>query len=236
VEGVIPSRLDPKARLRNIIVSSLPEQSDEPRIALCAHLDSMYTCPGANDNGGGLAALLALARHYAAHRPAVPLEFIFFNGEEWDLAGSKAYVARYVRPSQAGRYKLLLNLDGVSETVDGLQFWVGPEGFSAEFKKAVDQFGWERPLPKVYKFPPPLGSDHVPFYNVGVPVCMFTGYDIKKYHLPTDVYWDGGVDSICYVAELTRHLVDYFAARETRSPSRENRLALKPYFWSALEA
>jgi hypothetical protein len=235
VEGALHSRLAPQARLRNLIASTLPAESNEARIGLCAHLDSMYTCPGANDNGGGLAALLALARHYARHPPIIPLEFIFFNGEEWDLAGSKAFVARHVKPSQAGRYKLLFNLDGISETVDGLQFWVGPEGFAQELKEAVDAFRGQLPAPREYKFPPPLGSDHVPFYNVGVPVCMFTGYDIRKYHLPTDVYWPGGVESIHRVAELTRHLIDHFARRDTRYESRETLLGGRPYYWSVLE-
>jgi hypothetical protein len=235
VEGEIDSRLDPKARMRNVIASSLLEDSDEPRIALCAHLDSMYTCPGANDNAGGVSALLALARYYAKHKSRGPLEFIFFNGEEWDLAGSKAFVARYVKPHTVSRYKLLLNLDGISETVDGLQLWVGPEEFSRELKEAIDRFHLRLPRATLYKFPPPLGSDHVPFYNLGVPVCMFTGYDIKKYHLPSDTYWDGGVDSIRYVAELTRYLIDHFATRDMNYETRETMQASKPYFWSAVE-
>jgi hypothetical protein len=235
VEGEIDSRLDPKARMRNVIASSLLEDSDEPRIALCAHLDSMYTCPGANDNAGGVSALLALARYYAKDKSPGPLEFIFFNGEEWDLAGSKAFVARYVKSHTVDRYKLLFNLDGISETVDGLQLWVGPEGFSRELKEAIDRFDLRLPRTILYKFPPPLGSDHVPFYNMGVPVCMFTGYDIKKYHLPSDTYWDGGVDSIRYVAELTRHLIDLFATRDMNYETRETIQALKPYFWSAVE-
>jgi hypothetical protein len=235
VEGEIDSKLNPKARMRNVIASSLPEDSDEPRITLCAHLDSMYTCPGANDNAGGVSALLALARYYAKQKPPGPLEFIFFNGEEWDLAGSKAFVARYVKPHMVGRHKLLLNLDGISETADGLQLWVGPEEFAKELKEAIDRFEMRLPETVLYKFPPPLGSDHVPFYNLGVPVCMITGYDIKKYHLPIDTYWDGGVDSIHYVAELTRYLIDNFATRDMDYETRETVQASKPYFWSVVE-
>jgi hypothetical protein len=117
---------------------------------------------------------------------------------------------------------------------DSVQVWVGPEGFERQLKAAIDGFGHDRPLRKIYKFPPPLGADHVPFYHLGVPVIMFTGYDMVKYHLPTDTFWEGGVDNIHYMAQLTRHLVDTFGACEIDHATREALLA--PYRDSPVEA
>jgi hypothetical protein len=227
VEGEIDAQLNPEAKSKNVIASFNPQSSSQSKIVLCAHLDSMYICPGANDNAGGVAALLALARYYAQRGLDFAIEFIFFNAEEWDLAGSKAYVRDFITRENAQEIKMLLNLDGISEVGESLQIWVGPEGFEHDLKAVIDQFVHPRAVEKIYKFPPPLGADHVPFYNMGVPVIMFTGYDMVKYHLPIDTFWEGGVDNIAYVTELTRHIIDQFAGRELDYPTRESILA--PY-------
>src|SRR4051794_7514196 len=41
-----------------------------------AHYDSVFGCPGANDNGSGVAALLALARRFAGKQMAKTLRFV----------------------------------------------------------------------------------------------------------------------------------------------------------------
>jgi hypothetical protein len=55
VEGHIDVELDPQARTHNLIARYSPPGAALPRVALCCHLDSMYICPGANDNAGGAA-------------------------------------------------------------------------------------------------------------------------------------------------------------------------------------
>lgn len=47
-----------------------------------AHYDSEEDCPGANDNGSGVAALLELARLCAGHRVARTIRFVAFYDEE----------------------------------------------------------------------------------------------------------------------------------------------------------
>lgn len=54
-----------------------------PRIILVgAHYDSVFGAPGANDNGSGVAALLALARRFAAKKCDYTLRFVAFVNEE----------------------------------------------------------------------------------------------------------------------------------------------------------
>jgi Zn-dependent M28 family amino/carboxypeptidase len=54
-----------------------------PEILLIgAHYDSVSGSPGANDNGSGVAALLALARRFAARQPTSTLRFVAFVNEE----------------------------------------------------------------------------------------------------------------------------------------------------------
>ena len=47
-----------------------------------AHYDSVFGAPGANDNGSGVAAMLALARRFAARSTSSTLRFVAFVNEE----------------------------------------------------------------------------------------------------------------------------------------------------------
>jgi len=51
-------------------------------IVVGAHYDSVSACPGANDNGSGAIALLALARRFAGAKPVTGLRFALFANEE----------------------------------------------------------------------------------------------------------------------------------------------------------
>jgi Peptidase family M28 len=51
-------------------------------IVIGAHYDSVFGSPGANDNGTGMAATLALARRFASAKPKHTLRFVAFVNEE----------------------------------------------------------------------------------------------------------------------------------------------------------
>jgi hypothetical protein len=51
-------------------------------IVIGAHYDSVFGSPGANDNGTGMAATLALARRFATAKPKRTLRFVAFVNEE----------------------------------------------------------------------------------------------------------------------------------------------------------
>lgn len=58
-------------------------QGSSPEIVVVgAHYDSVFGCPGANDNGSGVAALLALARRFAGKPGTATLRFVAFVNEE----------------------------------------------------------------------------------------------------------------------------------------------------------
>ena len=68
-------------------------------VVIGAHYDSVYGSAGANDNGSGVAALLALARRFAGRPNARTLRFVAFPNEEPDhfqtrLMGSWVYANR----------------------------------------------------------------------------------------------------------------------------------------------
>jgi len=71
-----------------------------PEILLIgAHYDSVFGSPGANDNGTGVAATLALAQRFAGRKPEHTLRFVVFVNEEppyflSDEMGSFIYAGR----------------------------------------------------------------------------------------------------------------------------------------------
>jgi hypothetical protein len=89
IEAEIP------ARSQGAGVSSPPQ----PIILIGAHYDSVFGSPGANDNGSGMAATLALARRFAAKPARHTLRFVAFVNEEppyflSDEMGSFIYAGR----------------------------------------------------------------------------------------------------------------------------------------------
>lgn len=81
------------------------------RIVVSAHVDSKVTTPGAFDNAGGVATLLALAGSRRIHDR--PVELVFFNGEDhYSAPGEQAWLASTDLEKVAGT----VNLDGAGVT------------------------------------------------------------------------------------------------------------------------
>ncbi len=102
-----------------------------PEIVLVgAHYDSVFGSPGANDNGSGVAALLALARHLAGSQNARTLRFVAFVNEEPQYfqtpqMGSFVYAARC--QSRGDRIEAMISL----ETIGYYSNEPGSQGYPA---------------------------------------------------------------------------------------------------------
>lgn len=81
---------------RNVVALPKPDHT-KPIILVGAHYDSVPGCPGADDNGSAVVALLECARATAQHAPQAPIGFVLFNREEDGLLGSSEFVAEYNR-------------------------------------------------------------------------------------------------------------------------------------------
>lgn len=80
----------------------------QPRLVVCAHLDSKATTPGAFDNAGGVAAILAAAEVGLLGGRAV--EVVLFNGEDHaDACGEVAWLEGTDLAGVVGA----VNLDGI---------------------------------------------------------------------------------------------------------------------------
>ncbi|MEZ0229353.1 MAG: M20/M25/M40 family metallo-hydrolase, partial [Planctomycetota bacterium] len=165
---------------------------------------------GADDNASGSTGTLTLARALAAAGPAKRrIVFVWFDGEELGLFGSKHYVKK--PPFPLKKTAAMLNMDMIGRlrkdklTVYGVNTG---DTFPAIEKRAVE--GLE--LKCEIKDTMPPNSDHFSFYEKKVPViALFTGLH-KDYHRATDtiekVEVEGMVRILRYAYRLVRGLAD----------------------------
>src|SRR5690606_22245366 len=84
------------------------------------HLDSVFTGPGINDNGSGVAAILELAEWLADQEGEleVDVRFGFWGAEELGLIGSSAYV-RGLDDDEIDDVLAYVNLDMIGSSNGG---------------------------------------------------------------------------------------------------------------------
>src|ERR1044071_8196 len=87
-------RVERQGKFGNIV--ALPNTSFRDAILVGAHYDSVPMCPGADDNGSAIAAMLGCAAACSHWRPALPIVFVAFNREEDGLRGSRDFVESYL--------------------------------------------------------------------------------------------------------------------------------------------
>ncbi|MET8730352.1 M28 family metallopeptidase [Streptomyces parvus] len=138
-----------------------------------AHLDSVSSGAGINDNGSGSAAVLetALAVSRAGHQPDKHLRFAWWGAEELGLIGSRYYVNNL---ASAERSKLsgYLNFDMIGSPNAGYFVYDDDPVIEKTFK---DYFAGLN-VPTEIEVEGDGRSDHAPFKNVGIPVGgLFTG-------------------------------------------------------------
>lgn len=174
-----------------------------------AHYDSAFDAPGANDNGSGVAALLALAEALRLEAPGeTRVRLVFFVNEEpphfqTEAMGSLVYARALAASGETVRAMLALETLGSYSDAAGSQRYPFPLGLAlpstGNFVAVVGTLG-NRPLAadltrrlrETMAFPviggvapgamPGIGwSDHWSFGEVGVPSVMITDTALFRY-------------------------------------------------------
>lgn len=113
-------------RVRNVI-GRLEGTGGGKAVMLAAHYDSVTTGPGAGDDTAGVAALLETMRVMAAGpRPKRDLVFLFTDGEELGLLGSRAFV----ESGRADNVGWVVNVEGRGAAGASLMFETLPGNVS----------------------------------------------------------------------------------------------------------
>ncbi|MGW0565260.1 M28 family metallopeptidase [Streptomyces sp. NPDC003016] len=143
-----------------------------------AHLDSVASGPGINDNGSGSAAVLetALAVSRAQLKPAKHLRFGWWGAEELGLVGSKAYV-NSLPATERSKFSGYLNFDMIGSPNPGYFVYDDDPVIEKTFKDYYTGLG----VPTEIETEGDGRSDHANFKNVGIPVGgLFTGASRTK--------------------------------------------------------
>lgn len=171
-------------------------------VVIGAHYDSVFGCPGANDNGSGVAALLALARRFAGKPAGQTLRFVAFVNEEpfyfqSEQMGSFVYASRCKARGDQISAMISLETIGYFSDAPGSQTYPAPGlgafypstgnfiGFvgnvrsRALVRRAIGLFREQAKLPSegaaLPSFIPGVGwSDQWAFWQHGYPGIMIT--------------------------------------------------------------
>lgn len=150
----------------NIVATKRPNDRSEKKdiLIVSAHYDSGMDCPGANDNGSGVAALLEIARLIKDMPSSMELRVIAFDGEEALLTGSYYYVAG-LQEEELQRIIGVINFDMfAAKEADGMQLST-MDGRPNALSQMFDGFK----LRDVKS-----ASDHVSFMSVAIPVVSIS--------------------------------------------------------------
>ena len=171
-------------------------------IVIGAHYDSVLGAPGANDNGSGMAAVLALARRLAKKQPSQTLRFVAFVNEEppyfqTSQMGSLVYASRC--KARGDQISAMISLETIGYFSDAPDSQVYPSPLLGAFyprvgnfigfvgnidsrrlvRRALSRFRRAERLPSegaaVPAFIPGVAwSDHWSFWQQGYPAIMIT--------------------------------------------------------------
>jgi Peptidase family M28 len=188
----------------------------EEIVVIGAHYDSVPGCPAANDNGSGVAALLALARAFAGAEPERTIRFVAFVNEEPPFyrsseMGSFVYARECRRRGDRVVAMLSLETIGYYRNERGSQMYpppfslfypsegnfiafVGNVSSRALVQRCLATFRREVKFPSegaaLPGFITGIGwSDHWSFWKAGYPAAMVTDTALFRYpyyHSPED--------------------------------------------------
>ena len=189
------ARFNPRATTRLLF---LAHWDTRPRADGRFSRDSTLPVPGANDGGSGVAILLGMADQLKKAPPAVGVDLLFVDGEDYGdfdhnqdvLLGSR-YFAAHLPPGPLPRFAVLLDMVGDKD------LRIEQEGRSLTGAPDVVEKVWSLAarLGHGAVFPPQEGitldDDHVPLQEAGIRAIdlidfTFGGDDNRWNHTPDD--------------------------------------------------
>ena len=192
----------------NVIATRGDVVPGEPWLALGAHLDTVPTAPGAEDNASGIGAMLAVAEVAAERRTRLPVVVVAFGaeeprgfGDENHHYGSRAYVAS-LTDAQRQSLRGMVSMDRVGVgTVVPVGSVEDGDPLRAELLRAARRAG----VPTVAETGQ-VSSDHWSFVREGMPGVRLGSTPYAGYHSPDDV---PSVVSSAQVARVARLVVSW---------------------------
>ncbi|MFO8133663.1 MAG: M20/M25/M40 family metallo-hydrolase [Thermoplasmatota archaeon] len=192
------------------VEATLPgvNRSSDRVYLICAHYDTVPGSPGADDDGSGVAAVLAAARTLSTYQFQHTVRFVTFSGEEEGLLGSHEY-AREANESHENIVGVLnADMIGYTETETGRHTievqeissskWMTNMSINLTERYPVLNLTVSRERSHPY-------SDHHSFISYGFNATFFFEYEFNDYyHSSEDTIEHMDLD---YATRVTRLMV-----------------------------
>ncbi len=222
-----------KLRTGTNIVATLPGNSDDNSIVIVsAHYDSIKISPGANDDGSGVAVVLAAASIMSQYYFNSTVRFILFSGEEQGLFGSKHYAQNASRNNE----NIIgdIQLDGVGYAIttdDGMKIEHHANNQSAWMMDISTSIASSYPEEiglEVIRLPHVTFSDHESFVQEGYAASYLWEYATTPYyHTSEDTLEHMNMTYLVKVCKLTIGTLASMAELHTRLSQNDLAISIK---------
>ncbi|CAN5314702.1 M20/M25/M40 family metallo-hydrolase [soil metagenome] len=225
LEGPIPQAMGTENHIsRNVVARIEGTEENGELIIVGAHYDSQgrggmismemseepVIHPGADDNASGTAGMLWLADYFSNREPSKDIIFIAFAAEEMGLLGSR-YFAEHMQ-SAPDNVVAMINLDMIGR-MDDNQLTIFGTGTAEQWDDILNDIS--RDSLHITRTPAGSGaSDHLSFFEVGIPVLHYFTGTHEDYHRPTDT-----ADNINYngIRKIAEHAAEVIKALDDKS-------------------
>jgi hypothetical protein len=163
---------------------------------------------GADDNASGTAVVMSAAARLSRSpdRPPRTIVFVAFTGEELGLHGSRYFVAH--PPFPIGSIKAMINLDMVGRMKEN-RVTAGAVDSAQEFPGLIGRAAGGLDI----RMRQGGGStDHVSFYEKGIPAVHFSTGGHPDYHRPSDTWDKLNIQGMAKVSDIVVALARELAA------------------------
>jgi Zn-dependent M28 family amino/carboxypeptidase len=204
----------------NLVGQVRGRETPERLVVVTAHYDHVgvrngEVYNGADDNASGVAALLAMAAHFARERPRHTVVFAALDAEEMGLRGAAALVEKLKAEKRA--VALNVNMDMVGHSERGELYAAGAYHTPA-LRPLLERLAKDAPVKLLLGHDRPEQgqndwtnqSDHAAFHRAGLPFVYFGVEDHKDYHKPTDDFETLTPDFFARAAETVLAAVRLF--------------------------
>jgi hypothetical protein len=195
---------------------------------------------GADDDGSGTVAVMALARAYAlGPKPKRSVMFVWHTGEESGLYGSRFMADYPVVPLDKVAAQLNIDMIGRNRCDDPKEentvYVVGSDRISTELHNLNEDANasLQQPMKLDYELNDPADpesiytrSDHYSYASKGIPIVFYTTGLHRDYHYLTDEVGKIDFPKLAHITQLVYTTgwkvanLDHFPARDNKGPRK----------------
>ncbi len=171
----------------NVIAVLEGTEIPDDRYIVGAHYDSISEdpqnmAPGAEDNAGGVAAVLELARIFSQNPPKSTIIFICYSGEEQFLVGSGTHSESILASGDKDKIKAVLVMDMIGYSQDDdLDLLLETSSLGSFMFQGLTDAATNYTDLRILTTLNPFGSDHVSYLNRGIPALLLIENDWTNY-------------------------------------------------------